>query len=467
VVAVSGGADSLALLHLLLALRNEFGLTLHVATFDHQIRGEQGAEDVRFVQEIAAAWGVPCTAGYANVPELAQQNRLGLEETARQSRYAFLTEVAAKVGARQIATGHNQDDQAETVLMRVIRGAGLAGLRGMLPGAPLSSNSAITLVRPLLDIPRAEIDAYLRDLNIQARTDITNADTSYIRNRLRHEVIPLLENINPQVRAALARTAEIAREDYDALESSLPPLTSVEDGFSIDRSAFLRLPVSQQRLLIRQAVAGLLPGEQASFERVQAAIELAQMGLSHQRIELIGRVWFGIDGSNVHIGAGDPQSALLAKGWPHLKAGTQLIIDQPGIFDLPGDDSDMWQLRVERIDKQPFQPEEDDPLCVVLAIEPGAALGLRTRQIGDRFRPLGMKGHSRKIKEVLIDMKVPARWRSCIPLLTVNNEISWFVAPTPDGVHSYIAQGVAVRPDETRAIWRFTYMQAARATTIS
>lgn len=456
-VAVSGGADSLSLLHLLLTLRDEFDLTLHVATFDHQIRGEAGAADVRFVKEIAAAWNVPCTAGSADVPELARQQRLGLEEAARQARYTFLAEVAATIGARQIATGHNQDDQAETVLMHAIRGAGLAGLRGMLPRAPLSAHPELVLVRPLLDTPRSANDAYLHDLKIEPRSDATNVDRTYLRNRFRHEILPLLETINPQVRAALARTAAIAQEDYATLDSLLPPLTILDQGLSIEHSTFLQLSASQQRMLIRKAVAQLSAGKQASFERVQAAIDLAVNGSSTQHVELIGTVWLGINGSNVVICVRAPHPQYTLTDWPRLNPGTQITIEQPGVYFL----SDGWRLRVERSAEKPFSVRNDGPLSALLAIDPGAKIALRTRQNGDRFKPFGMKGHSRKFKEILIDMKVPVGLRNCVPLIIVNNEIVWFIAPTTPSLSSRISEEVAVRPDETRTIWRFTFARAS------
>jgi tRNA(Ile)-lysidine synthase len=191
VVGVSGGPDSLCLLHLLRRLAPESHLTLHVAHLNHGLRGAAGEADAQAVAERAADWALPCTIGRADVPALAVESRTSLEEAAREARYAFLQAVARDRGARTIAVGHNADDQAETVLMHFLRGSGLAGLRGMLPRTALGERF---LVRPLLDMPRSRIEAYCAASNLQPSRDLSNADTTIYRNRLRHELLPLLED---------------------------------------------------------------------------------------------------------------------------------------------------------------------------------------------------------------------------------------------------------------------------------
>ncbi len=288
VVAVSGGADSLTLLHVLVELQNDLQIAPHAATFDHGIRGRASLDDVDFVRRIAGAWNVPCLAGAEDTPRRAQEWRLGLEAAARRARYGFLAEAAREIGAWTIAAGHHQDDQAETVLMHVLRGTGLGGLRGMLPKAPLDlagidlplerSGHALTLVRPLLDVPRTETESYLLALGVEPRIDATNTDLAYTRNRLRHEILPLLETINPQVRAALARLGEMAREDYETLLGTLPPLTIEGLRLSLERAQFLALRPAQQRLLIRLAAHRLRPGAEISFERTETALQFVAEG---------------------------------------------------------------------------------------------------------------------------------------------------------------------------------------------
>lgn len=452
VVAVSGGADSLTLLHVLVTLRAEFGVTLHVATFDHRIRGAASAADVQFVQGIARKWNLPVTAGSEDVPVRAGEWSLSLEAAARKARYAFLVQVAEQVGARQIALGHNQDDQAETVLMHAIRGAGLAGLRGMLPRTPISamgvpSASLLFAVRPLLDIPRAAIDEYIRALGIEPRTDQTNADTAYVRNRIRHEIMPRLEAINPQARKALARTAEIARDEYEILRNVLPP-----GGLSIERVAFLALPAAQQRLWIRWAAQRLLPGCELGFDRTAAAIALIAAHDHGITMPLGRNAALRVSNGTVILSGETPYPAEC----PYLPAGSRLTIDGPGLVKLPGEH---WQLQVERLLlDQPVERWRDlGPLAAALVIPDGARLELRTRQSGDRFRPHGAGGHSQKLSDTFINMKLQASWREYVPLLVVNGEIAWFVAPFANGPRSRVAEPFAIQERGQPAIWQFTF----------
>jgi tRNA(Ile)-lysidine synthase len=447
-VAVSGGADSLTLLHVLMALRDDFGITLHVATFDHGLRGSESAADVQFVREITAAWGVPVIDGAADVAAQAKVWQVGIEAAARRARYAFLAQAAASVGATRIATGHHRDDQAETVLMHVLRGAGLAGLRGMLPKAPLPG-TALTLVRPLLDISRAEIDEYVRGLGITPRVDSTNADRAYTRNWLRHEVLPLLERANPGVCAALARTALIAQEDYAALQATLPPLDIQADGVAWGRAAFLGLHRAQQRLLIRQAAGRLAPGLDISFERTDEAIRLIGAG-RRTTLELGGGLRLSVRGEGVMLARAMGYPA----GCPWLPPGTRLEIVGPGVYALPGGE---WSLTVEAYSAGGALPS--DPLSAVLAIPAGARLELCTPRRGDRFKPHGMSGHSQKLSDTLVNMKVRAGWRARVPLLVADGEPAWFVAPFRDGPRGRIAESFATYREDQRW-WRFRYQKA-------
>lgn len=452
IVAVSGGADSLTLLHILLKLQNDFGHSVHVATFDHRIRGASSTEDVQYVCEIAASWGVSVTAGAADVPALAHEWGVGVEEAARRARYAFLADVAVQLNATTIATGHNQDDQAETVLLHIIRGSGLGGLRGVLPKSPLSSNRELTLIRPLLDTSRAEIEAYLRALDIQPRVDATNSDTHHTRNRLRHEIMPVLAEINPQVRSALARTAETIRDDFALLVSTLPPLQFSRSGFSIDRAAFLQLPVAQQRLLIREAVYRLAPDLAFSFERTESALALASTA-EPLWIPLGGGVLFRVNSGTISVIPWASKPLTFPDYCPSLESGVSIPIIGPGIYSLP---DSVWQLKVEQLDVADLT--NTNSLSATLAIEGSKQLLLRTRRPGDRFRPLGLNGHTQKLKETLINLKVPAEWRDRVPLLTVEDEVAWFVAPTAFSAISRISQTFAVSPSDSRPIWRFTFI---------
>ncbi|MCB9453227.1 MAG: tRNA lysidine(34) synthetase TilS [Anaerolineaceae bacterium] len=211
VVAVSGGADSLALLHILQELRPRLECDLHVATLDHGLRGADGAADAHFVAATAAAWGLPVTIGNTNVPALMEQTGQGVETSARQARYAFLAGVARDVGASLVATAHHADDQAETILLHLLRGSGLRGLRGMAFHAALPGFPEITLVRPLLATSRTEIETYCREHHLTPRHDATNQDTTLLRNHIRHDILPQLQTINPQIVPTLMNLSESAQ----------------------------------------------------------------------------------------------------------------------------------------------------------------------------------------------------------------------------------------------------------------
>lgn len=447
-VAVSGGADSLTLLHVLKMLSTELQITLHVATFDHQIRGAESAADVQFVREVATAWQIPVISGAADVPQLAQDWKMGLEAAARRARYAFLARTAHRLGAQHIATGHHRDDQAETVLLHLIRGAGLAGLRGMAPKTVLvdsDSRTPLTIVRPLLDTPRAAIDEYIRKLGLQPRIDTSNNDVMYTRNKIRHEVLPLLESINPQVRLALSRTATLVSADYDALYHTLPTL----DNWSIKRDQFLVLWPAQRRLLMRDTAQRIAPEIEISFERIEAAIAfIANNG--HGKLRLSGSVWLRLSRQTITF----YDQLAYAPGCPWLPPPSQLRLVVPGALSLPED----WRLTVEALPPDAVNNlKTDDPLTVTLEVSPGAVIELRTPHPGDRFRPYGMNGHSQKLSDTFINAKVRADWRERLPLLLIDGEIAWVILPTGNGPQSRIADPFAVysRPDYQR--WRFNY----------
>jgi tRNA(Ile)-lysidine synthase len=216
-LAISGGADSVALLHGAVALRETLKLKLVAAHLNHTLRGTESDGDECFVKELCERLQVPVQIGSENIAALASAAGAGVEETARRVRYDFLKRVAADANAAAVATAHSADDQAETVLHHLIRGTGLAGMRGISPARAMSDS--VRLVRPLLFATRAEIEAYLAELQQPYRTDSTNADESQTRSRIRRSLLPLLErDYNPQVREALVRVSDQARDAQESLE---------------------------------------------------------------------------------------------------------------------------------------------------------------------------------------------------------------------------------------------------------
>ena len=435
VVAVSGGPDSLALLHALLQLQPRLNLRLHVATFDHQLRGDDGASDVAFVRDISAGWGVPVTTGRADVRALAADQRLSIEAAARMARYRFLARVARDTSATHIATAHNADDQAETVLMHVLRGAGLVGLSGMRVLSPLPEAPALTLVRPLLDVTRVEIEAYCLQHQLAPRFDVTNDVPVYLRNRLRLEVMPLLREINPQVGRQLRQLADISATDADYIEEAFTREIAVQATVSGD---WVKVPLAQfrqahpalQRRFVVWAARQLSPSTEVSYIQQVEAAELALTGSVGQRVTLPDALQLRVDYEAVVVES-------VERAWDEsgfwLAPGTDIALPVPGVCELAG-----WTLVIATEARQSAGAQ--------LAVPEGARLRLRTRRPGDRFAPLGLGGHTQKLKNWLIDHKVPRRWRDHLPLVEVNNELAALIL----GERWPVSERYAVRhPGET------------------
>ena len=462
VVGVSGGPDSLCLLHALNALRDDLGIGLHVATLDHMLRPES-ADDAAFVAETARAWNLRVTVGRADVPALEAGLRLGVEETARQARYTFLAWVARDVGARRIAVAHNADDQSETVLMHFLRGSGLAGLRGMRPIIPLSDYHLLPdtalggrlsfldapgscaqpsppgdenrvpgielpsfqLIRPLLTTTRAGIEAYCAAHGLLPRFDRSNLDTTYFRNRLRHEAIPYLETLNPNLRALLRHTAEVAAADYDALRAQFETAwaqvcrSQSETSIVFDRAGWRALPLSAQRATVREAAYRLNPAlRDVSFVHVEDAVHVARDGSTGAQATLPGGVTLRVDYETLAltVAATNPHPPP----WPVLWTRDEIPVTT-GSVALP---DSRWRFTLAP-GAGSIAPVLRETWRAALAIPEGARLALRTRRPGDRFAPQGMAGHTQKLADFMINARIPARWRDHIPLLTVNERIAW------------------------------------------
>lgn len=430
VVAVSGGADSLALLHVLSTMRDEFGIALHVASLDHGIRGEESAADVRFVADYADQIGLPCSVGYADVPALARTQRTGIEAAARHARYQFLSRVAHEVGADRIVTAHHQDDQAETILLHLLRGTGLAGLRGMgyrpLLNQPHPSNSPslnsereqggkVSLIRPLLDTPRAAIEAYIALHGLTPRLDSTNADTGYLRNRLRLEIMPLLRTINPALTEALSTLAATTRDDFDLIAGLIP-------AYPYPRGAFRSLPISVQRMAIHQ---NPVRRDGLNFHDVERALAFIGKGQTGDTLTLSNGLTVALDFEHIVFA---PEISFDAPG---LLPGTRLdwtITDSPlSSQTVPLEHG--WTARIQFGDSLP----ETGPFAVSFAVPVGGRVTIRTRQRGDRFCPVGMYPHSQRLSDTLSNLKVPLVWRDHIPLILVDEKIVVFMIPLIGG----------------------------------
>nr|MBN1228515.1 tRNA lysidine(34) synthetase TilS [Anaerolineae bacterium] len=465
VVGVSGGPDSLTLLHLFVRVRDSLGICPHVVHLDHQIRGADSARDAQAVDEIAREWDVPCHIEQMNVPELAAQRHLSLEETARQARYTTFGKQAVRIGAKVIAVGHNADDQSETILMRLLRGAGLVGLRGMLPVSPLSAyhlleplGARIDLVRPLLDIPRTDIEAYCIAHNLKPRFDSTNLDTTYLRNRIRHEVFPILETVNPNVRVNLTQTASVLAAHYDVIREKIDLTCEMivraktPELVAFDIEAWRQLPLALQRATLRRAARHLHKAQQdISFQHIEDAKDVAMYGQTGNRATLPGGLEVHVDYELLKISMvghlPDPPD------WPLLEVDESIPIHDLGEVSLPGSE---WLFSLQVYDgprsgslwESVLADPWSNPLNASVLTCP---LTLRTRRPGDRFFPLGLGG-TQKISNFMINEKIPAVWRDYIPLLEAGGQIVWLAGWRLD-------ERFAVRED-TQEVWLASFTRS-------
>lgn len=416
-IAASGGTDSLALLHILMSLRDSLGCDLHVATLDHGLRGEAGADDARFVVETAQAWNIPVTSSTADVRALAAERRIGIEAAARSARYDFLAQVARAIGAHRVAVAHHAGDQVETVLLHLLRGSGLRGLSGMSFASPLPGHSDLTLIRPLLGITRADLEAYCHDHALHPRHDVSNDDLSLTRNRLRHETLPYLRDLAPGFDRRLLALAEIAALEDNFVDSALsqtidPHLIHQPDRITLPRAIFVALHPALQRRFVLSAARDLRAHD-ITAQHVAAAVDLALKGQVGARALLTAGVQLRRDYDAIVV---ERESAPLPDDHPLLPTAESVIpVAIPGTTTV-GQGGAAWLLTASPT------PLEGDSAS--LAIPEGAEIILRGRRNGDRFAPQGLDGHTRKLKDWLIDRRVPRRHRDRLPLLVVGGEIA-------------------------------------------
>ena len=302
-VAVSGGPDSLALVHALAALREDMRLRLFAAHLDHGLRPEASAADARFVQQEMDALDVPLTVGVEDVDAYRAARRLSVEEAARHVRYDFLARVAAERAADAVAVGHTLDDQAETALMHLMRGAGIAGLSGMaaLSEIPVSSGR-LTLFRPMLGLSKADTSAYCAANGLSPRLDATNLSEDMTRNRIRLDLLPRMAEYNPAIVAALGRLAESAARDYDFIlrevdRAAERVISRDADGVSLDRRAFRQLHPAIRRHLLRRAVE--------TFRQIPAGSETrGYADISFAHVEEMNKLMLGPSGKWTRLPGG-------------------------------------------------------------------------------------------------------------------------------------------------------------------
>lgn len=430
-VAVSGGGDSLALLYALYQAQAEFDLRLCGAHLNHTLRGDESDADAAFVAAEFRRLGMPYTLQHADVAAYRRAHRLSMEDAARRVRYTFLADAAARHAAHAVAVAHTADDQAETLLMNIIRGSGLDGLRGMQTLDSLAIDTAnLTLFRPLLGVSRAQTYAYCAALGLQPRQDASNLSLEHTRNRIRLELMPMLERFNPAAREALLRLARNAAEDADyiraqtnAVWQDIAHQSDASEGegvIALNTQALARQhPAVQSRILRRavQAVKGSADGITRSH-----ILDMRRLiaGPAGRTLHLHDDILFAVGYGEAHIGIGASVTDALSP-LPPIRGEHPLAV--PGETRIPG-----WRISTSvcnAVDVNACGAIADaDGFSETLDLDcVGAALHLRGRRPGDRFQPLGM-AQSKKLQDFMVDERVPRRWRDGVPLLVSRNSIA-------------------------------------------
>jgi tRNA(Ile)-lysidine synthase len=416
IVALSGGPDSVALLHLMRELEGRGELTLAGAVhFNHQIRGAEADEDEAFCRLLAADLGLPIEVGRADVPALAREQKRSLEDAARTARYAFFEQAADRLHADVIAVGHSLDDQAETFLLRLIRGAGPRGLAGIRPRSG-------RVVRPMLEIARADLREYVSTRRLACREDASNADRSIARNRVRLELMPVLQAFSPRIADVLAREAAIAREDEDRLhEEAIDLAGSIvlvsERGTELDTAALGALPPALSSRVVREALQRTAPGRFFGSEHIERVLELVSGPSDRPRTLSLPGLTAARTGDRIVFGA---------PAGPAFSNSCRFPLSIPGEVALAG-----WSVSAEALAALPAGTG-CTPLRArgaIVAVAAGALslpLAVRTRRRGDRFRPLGLGGRGRKLQDFLVDRKVARSERDSLPLVVDSDDrIVW------------------------------------------
>jgi tRNA(Ile)-lysidine synthase len=424
VVGVSGGPDSLCLMHGL----HHLGFGLVVAHLDHALRPESAGEALG-VKVAAAALGLDCVVERADVRGHARARGLSIEEAARKLRYRFLFGQARACRAGAVAVGHTADDQVETVLMHMIRGAGLDGLAGMSYRIVLPlMDPEIAIVRPLLGVWREDTIAYCESNALTPHFDRSNESPDFFRNRVRHELVPLLESMNPRAREALWRAAQslavdrglVAARVAEAWDATVVRETREFVGF--DASDLVLLSIPLQRRLIREAARRLAPETEIGYAALERGGRFVAEASSAPQ-ELGGGLVLAREADLIYVANGD--KGLPFDAWPQLPEEVEsLPVSVPDRVGLAHD----WYFKLEGVESLPSALEDCHQAGFRACLDADALparLELRRRRPGDRFEPLGLDGHTQKVSDFFVNVKMPVRARQRWPLLCSGTRVIW------------------------------------------
>ncbi len=409
-VAVSGGADSVALLRSTLELRADLGIVLSVVHFNHKLRGDESNEDEAFVVELARTHDLPIYRSEADTKTFAREKALSIEAAARDLRYSFFGKLIKDGTLDKIATAHTLDDQAETVLLRVFRGTGTSGLAGILPRLKAGEGA---IVRPLLAVKRREIVAYLNAKQQTWRDDSTNSETVFTRNRLRHQLLPqIAAGFNPEIVESLANLAEIARaEDEFWASTTAEAFVRCYRNNALDISDLLQLNLALQRRVLR--LAAIQKGSSLDFAHTERILNLLRNPSSREEktIELPDGFRAIMAGTQLTISTEDPQPKPCGFSY-ELPIPGEVAIPELGLI-----------LRATLLTESDTSGRyNDDHKLARNRLPPH--LTLRNWRAGDRFWPAHTRAE-KKVKELLQDRRVASREKSLWPVALAGNEIVW------------------------------------------
>jgi tRNA(Ile)-lysidine synthase len=411
--AVSGGADSTAMLHLLCGLRKALRIKLSVAHMDHQLRGEEARREAGFVRELAASRGIACVVEARDVAGYKAASGLSLQEAARDVRYAFFKDALAATGANKLALAHQADDQAETVLMRLLRGASLKGLAGI----PACRDGYI--IRPLIETGRSEIEAWLRERDLSFVPDSSAGEQQYLRNKIRHRLLPLLkDDYNPGIVETLGRTAALLRQDEKALEELVAGI--IQSGspggeHAVTIAALQQAGPHLYGRLIRHILAGLKGDMRALSQRhIEAVIRLIEKPGPARTVQL-------------------PQQWCVRRQYGSLIFARRRAAQQTFYYqrdDIP----EFLEIReigrrlrfevVELSDFEAVRKNADLNIAYIAADKTLEPLTVRSCHAGDIFHPLGAPGR-KKLADLFVDSKIPVPGRRRVPVLLFGERIAW------------------------------------------
>jgi tRNA(Ile)-lysidine synthase len=425
-VAVSGGPDSVCLLHALYLLRDELKIDLHIAHLNHQLRGAESEADAAYVSELAGQLNLPAIIEKRDVEAYQAKRRLSLEEAAREVRYEFLAEAARAIGAERVAVGHTLNDQIETILLHIIRGSGTRGLRGLQFTQSLRfSNFDLTVIRPMLETGREETLEFCAERHLQPCADSSNLSLAPLRNRVRTELLPLLKGYNAGISESLRRLGRIAQDEGAFLEAESSRVwtemaVQENDSVTFPKEAFQKTHPALQRLLLRTSIHKLLGSlKDIEARHIEEIVQVLQKPAG-KRIVLPGGLVFRIDYNRFILEFEGGEFVP----FPELPKDCCVAI--PGQVELPG-----WQIKAEIVDADGEEWKKGNGCPPNFSAffdyqKIGKEITIRARRPGDWFQPLGMS-ESKKVGKFMADSRIPQKWRNRIPVVSSQNQIIWIV----------------------------------------